>query len=58
MGSTNPVGTWGVLDACLYLGCGGVEVFHPVAPHGYLLHPDLFVCGCRTWICPRHHPLL
>ena len=36
-------------------------VFNHVAPHGYLLHtvyfmadtsnPDLFVCGCRTWIC-------
>ena len=36
-------------------------VFNPVAP-GYLLptvylfmadiaNPDLFVCGCRTWIC-------
>ena len=24
MGFTNPVGTWGVLDVCLCLGCGGV----------------------------------
>ena len=37
-------------------------MFNPVAPYGYLLptvylfmadiaNPDLFVCGCRTWIC-------
>ena len=37
-------------------------VFNPVAPYGYLLptvhlfmaditNPDLFECGCRTWIC-------
>ena len=36
-------------------------VFNPVSPYGYLLsnvylfmadieNPDLFVCGCRTWI--------
>ena len=24
LGFTNPVGTWGVLDVCLCLGCGGV----------------------------------
>ena len=24
LGFTNPVGTGGVLDVCLYLGCGGV----------------------------------
>ena len=24
LGFTNPVGTGGVLDMCLYLGCGGV----------------------------------
>ena len=37
-------------------------VFNPIAPYQYLLptmylfmadiaNPDLFVCGCRTWIC-------
>ena len=37
-------------------------VFNQVTPYGYLLptvylsmaditNPDLFVCGCRTWIC-------
>ena len=37
-------------------------LFNPVAPYQYLLptvylfmadnaNPDLFVCGCRTWIC-------
>ena len=37
-------------------------MFNPVAPYRYLLptmylfmadiaNPDLFVCGCRTWIC-------
>ena len=37
-------------------------MFNPVAPYGYMLptlyvfmadieNPDLFVCGCRTWIC-------
>ena len=25
LGFTNPVVTWGVLDVCLYLGCGGVS---------------------------------
>ena len=25
LGSTNPVGTWGVLDVCLCFGCGGVS---------------------------------
>ena len=24
LGFTNPVGTWGLLDMCLCLGCGGV----------------------------------
>ena len=24
LGVINPVGTWGVLDVCLYFGCGGV----------------------------------
>ena len=24
LGFTNPVGTWGVLDVCLYLGCDSV----------------------------------
>ena len=24
LGFTNPVGTGGVLDVCLYLGCGGI----------------------------------
>ena len=24
LGFTNPVGTWGVLDVCLCLGCGSV----------------------------------
>ena len=24
LGFTNPLGTWGVLDVCLCLGCGGV----------------------------------
>ena len=38
------------------------SVFNFVAPYGYLIpivylfmayiaNPDLFVCGCRTWIC-------
>ena len=37
-------------------------MFNPVTPYGYLLptiylfvadivNPDLFACGCRTWIC-------
>ena len=26
LGFTNPVGTGGVLDVCLYFGCGGVGV--------------------------------
>ena len=37
-------------------------MFNSVAPYGYLLstvylfmayiaNPDLFVCGCRTWVC-------
>ena len=25
LGFTNVVGTWGVLDVCLCLGCGGVD---------------------------------
>ena len=38
------------------------SVINPFAPYRYLLptvylsvadiaYPDLFVCGCRTWIC-------
>ena len=26
LGFSNPVRTWGVLDMCLWLGCGGVGV--------------------------------
>ena len=49
---TIPVGTWGVLDVCLCLGCGGVgwvhPLFNPVAPYlpltVYLFMVDIANC--------------
>ena len=53
----------GICILCLADICASFvhPVFNPVAPYGYLLptvylfmdiaNPDLFVCGCCSWIC-------
>ena len=54
----------GICILCLVDTCASYvhPVFNPGAPYGYLVpnvylftadiaNPDLFVCGCRTWIC-------
>ena len=58
LGLTNHVGRGGVLDMCLYLGCGGVggvcgELVgdldnHPAGPH-YRFPPQKGKIGPRCW---------